>query len=68
MHHGLQIEGYDCGDDIANWLKDYLKTIESIRLIYYVRGVYTERDVVPKKEWMIDQKWTKRSDPVRRNG
>ena len=56
-------EGYDCGDAVAEWLKTVLETDQPLRLIYFVVGLYSERDVVPKKEWMLNPVPIRR-DPV----
>jgi len=51
LHAGLHTDGFDCGDSVAEWLRTVLQSPISVRLIYYVKGMYTERTVVTDPDW-----------------
>ncbi|CAB3397605.1 unnamed protein product [Caenorhabditis bovis] len=50
LFENLKQDGFDCGDEIANYIKEFIQE-PNARLIYYKEGLYTERTVVPQKEW-----------------
>jgi len=62
-HRGKLIDGLDCGQEISEWLKKELNTEMSLSLIYFVYGMYTERDVVTQKQWMISDN-PSRHEPI----
>lgn len=49
----LKQDGLDCGDEIGNFLCQYLDTTDKIRVLYYVKNLYSERDVVPEESWLL---------------
>lgn len=53
LFHGLKQDGLDCGDDVSSFLKAVLESDSNLRLIHYVDGLYSERDVVSKEEWLL---------------
>jgi hypothetical protein len=43
-------DGYDCGDEVAAWLKAVLKTEKPLRLLYYAEGL-EGRHVITDQDW-----------------
>uniref|UniRef100_A0A914UJ07 MOSC domain-containing protein n=1 Tax=Plectus sambesii TaxID=2011161 RepID=A0A914UJ07_9BILA len=58
---GTNTNGYDCGDEIGEWLQKSLGSQEPLRLLYFVPGVNTSRKVVPEQNWQFN-KVPQRSD------
>ncbi|EGT56924.1 hypothetical protein CAEBREN_30005 [Caenorhabditis brenneri] len=50
LFDNLQQDGFDCGDDVAKLLSDYIEE-PNYRLIFYKEGLYTERTCVPDDDW-----------------
>lgn len=46
LHRNERTDGYDCGDEVGQFLTDVLELQgkRNLRLLYFVDGVYTERD------------------------
>ena len=46
LHRELTQDGLDCGDEVGQLISEFLETTEkrNIRLLYYVKGLPTERD------------------------
>ncbi len=63
MFNNLQTDGYDCGVDVGRWLQKSLNTDQHLSLIYFVSGIYSERDVIPRQEWQFNAV-PKRKDAV----
>lgn len=49
----LKQEGLDCGDEIGEFLRQFLDTTDKIRLLYYINNLYSERDVVSEEDWLL---------------
>uniref|UniRef100_A0A914URV5 MOSC domain-containing protein n=1 Tax=Plectus sambesii TaxID=2011161 RepID=A0A914URV5_9BILA len=47
--------GYDCGDEIGEWLQKSVGSEEPLRLIYFVPGVSTSRALVPEQNWQFNK-------------
>ncbi|CAB05497.2 MOSC domain-containing protein [Caenorhabditis elegans] len=50
LFKNLKQDGYDCGDEVAKLLSDYIEE-PNYRLIFYKEGLYTERTVIPDDQW-----------------
>ncbi|KHN87840.1 MOSC domain-containing protein 2, mitochondrial [Toxocara canis] len=53
LFEGLKQDGLDCGDEVSQFLKTILETDRNLRLVHHVDGLYSERDVIPKDEWLL---------------
>lgn len=53
MFGGTKTEGYDCGDEVSNFVTDFLdvKNKRKLRVLYYVDGLYTERNLSTQKSY-----------------
>lgn len=63
LFKNLKQDGYDCGDEVAKLLSDYIEE-PNYRLIFYKEGLYTERTVIPDDQWW-NNPVPKRNDDVR---
>uniref|UniRef100_A0A915C124 MOSC domain-containing protein n=2 Tax=Parascaris univalens TaxID=6257 RepID=A0A915C124_PARUN len=53
LFQGLKQDGLDCGDEVSSFLKAVLGSDSNLRLIHHVDGLYSERDVISKDEWLL---------------
>uniref|UniRef100_A0A8R1IEK2 MOSC_N domain-containing protein n=1 Tax=Caenorhabditis japonica TaxID=281687 RepID=A0A8R1IEK2_CAEJA len=50
LFDNLKQDGYDCGDEVAQVLSEYIEEPD-YRLIFYKEGLYTERTCIPDDDW-----------------
>ncbi|CCD66097.1 MOSC domain-containing protein [Caenorhabditis elegans] len=50
LFDNLQQDGYDCGDEVAKLLSDYIEE-PNYRLLFSKEGLYTERTCIPDDQW-----------------
>jgi len=48
---GKNTEGLDCGAEVGVWLQQFLGSSDSLRLLYFLPGLRSERQVVVDKNW-----------------
>lgn len=53
VHYEEKIEGQDCGDEVAEWVSDFLG-VEGLRMVRYVEGMQS-RDIHSQtaKDWEV---------------
>lgn len=53
VFHEQKEEGLDCGDEVSRFFNHYLNVEEKreIRLLYFIEGLYTERNVVTQSNF-----------------
>uniref|UniRef100_A0A0N5AGT1 MOSC domain-containing protein n=1 Tax=Syphacia muris TaxID=451379 RepID=A0A0N5AGT1_9BILA len=53
LYDGLKQEGLDCGDGIQKFFSQLFDVSDNIRLLYFKDNLYSERDVIPSKSWLL---------------
>jgi hypothetical protein len=53
VFHELKEEGLECGDEVSNFFHEFLNVSDKrdIRLLYFIEGLYTERNVVTQSNF-----------------